>query len=375
MFDKAKISEFYPSAENLMVEPMKIWKLPAGKEDKLAEICSNGEYFLEEKIDGAFYQFVRTKERSYLFGRTISKKNGLLTEKIQNVPHIEEALSVIPPDTVIIGEIYIPGGTSKDVVSIMGCLPPKAVERQKEEPVHYYLHDIIFYNGDNLMALGAEDRYDLLHKLWDECGLAQYSFLRLAEKVTENLEQTISDILARGGEGAVLKKKDAPYTPDKRPAWSTIKIKQMDSIDLVCMGFCPPTKEYTGKEIETWPYWVKTTDDPEFGEVEELSTSCKYGEEGWQPVTKYYAFNQYSAIKIGVYDGNGTLVELGTVSSGLTDEMKQNMSEDPELYLGRVVSLDCMSIDKGSKTLRHPVFKAWRDDKNPEDCKINEVFA
>ena len=370
MFDKAKISEFYPSAENLMIEPMKIWKLPAGKEDKLAEICSNGGYFLEEKIDGAFYQFVRTKERSYLFGRTISKKNGLLTEKIQNVPHIEEALSVIPPDTVVIGEIYIPGGTSKDVVSIMGCLPPKAVERQKEEPVHYYLHDIIFYNGENLMALGAEDRYDILYQLWNECGLAQYSFLKLAEKVTENLEQTISDILARGGEGAVLKKKDAPYTPDKRPAWSTIKIKQMDSIDLICTGFCWPTKEYTGKELETWPYWVKATD-----EVEELSMSCKYGEEGWQPVTKYYAFNQYSAIKIGAYDSNGTLVELGTVSSGLTDEMKQSMSENPNFYLGMVVSLDCMSIDKGSKTLRHPVFKAWRGDKNPEDCKIGEVFA
>ena len=144
----------------------------------------------------------------------------------------------------------------------------------------------------------------------------------------------------------------------------------MDSIDLVCMGFCDPTKEYTGKEIETWPYWVKTT-----GEVEELSMSCKYGEEGWQPVTKYYAFNQYSAIKIGAYDNNGTLVELGTVSSGLTDEMKQSMSENPIFYLGMVVSLDCMSIDKGNKTLRHPVFKAWRDDKNPEDCKISEVFA
>ena len=374
-FNKDNISELYPEAEDMMLPAMLIWKLPAGKEDKLSEVCENGDYFLEEKVDGAFYQFVKTQNYSYLFGRTVSRKTGLLTEKSANVPHIIDALSTIPADTVIVGEIYVPGGTSKDVTSIMGCLAEKAIARQKDKPIHFYLHDITFYNGEDVTALGAEDRYDLLHKLWDECGLAQYSFLRLAEKVTENLEQTISDILARGGEGAVLKKKDAPYTPDKRPAWSTVKIKQMDSIDLVCMGFCPPTKEYTGKEIETWPYWVKTTDDPEFGEVEELSTSCKYGEEGWQPATKYYAFNQYSAIKIGVYDGNGTLVELGTVSSGLTDEMKQNMSEDPELYLGRVVSLDCMSIDKGSKTLRHPVFKAWRDDKNPEDCKINEVFV
>lgn len=373
-FNKDNISELYPEAEDMMLPAMLIWKLPAGKENKLSEVCENGDYFLEEKVDGAFYQFVKTQNYSYLFGRTVSRKTGLLTEKSANVPHIVDALSTIPADTVIVGEIYVPGGTSKDVTSIMGCLPEKAIARQKDNPIHFYLHDITFYNGEDVTALGAEDRYDLLHKLWDECGLAQYGFLRLAEKITENLEQTISDILARGGEGAVLKKKDAPYTPDKRPAWSTVKIKQMDSIDLVCTGFCPPTKEYTGKELETWPYWVKRTDDPEFG-VEELSMSCKYGEDGWQPVTKYYAFNQYSAIKIGAYDDNGTLVELGTVSSGLTDEMKQNMSEDPELYLGRVVSLDCMSIDKGNKTLRHPVFKAWRDDKNPENCKISEVFA
>lgn len=373
-FNKDNISELYPEAEDMMLPAMLIWKLPAGKEDKLSEVCENGEYFLEEKVDGAFYQFVKTQNYSYLFGRTVSRKTGLLTEKGANVPHIMDALSSIPADTVIVGEIYVPGGTSKDVTSIMGCLPEKAIARQKDNPIHFYLHDITFYNGEDVTALGAEDRYDLLHKLWDECGLAQYSFLKLAEKVTENLEQTISNILARGGEGAVLKKKDAPYTPDKRPAWSTIKIKQMDSIDLICTGFCWPTKEYTGKELETWPYWVKMSDDPKFG-VEEVSMSCKYGEEGWQPVTKYYAFNQYSAIKIGAYDDNGELIELGTVSSGLTDEMKQNMSEDPELYLGRVVSLDCMSIDKKEHTLRHPVFKAWRSDKNPEDCKISEVFA
>ena len=373
-FNKDNISELYPEAEDMMLPAMLIWKLPAGKEDKLSEVCENGEYFLEEKIDGAFYQFVKTPNHSYLFGRTVSRKTGLLTEKGANVPHIMDALSSIPADTVIVGEIYVPGGTSKDVTSIMGCLPEKAIARQKDNPIHFYLHDITFYNGEDVTALGAEDRYDLLHKLWDECGLAQYSFLRLAEKVTENLEQTISDILARGGEGAVLKKKDAPYTPDKRPAWSTVKIKQMDSIDLVCMGFCPPTKEYTGKELEKWEYWEMLGGN--------LYQGKYLDENGYAtirtpmfPVTKYYFYGWYSAIKIGAYDDNGTLVELGTVSSGLTDEMKQNMSEDPELYLGRVVSLDCMSISKESKTLRHPVFKCFTHDKNPEECKISEIFS
>ena len=74
------------------------------------------------------------------------------------------------------------------------------------------------------------------------------------------------------------------------------------------------------------------------------------------------------------YNEEGKLVELGTVSSGITDEMRRQMTETPENYVGHVCSLDCMSIDRKEKTLRHPVFKCMRDDKNPHECLINEVF-
>lgn len=363
-FDKDKVEEYYPEAGELMIEPMKIWKLPEGKQDMLSDVCTSNKYFLEEKIDGAFYQFVKTENYSYLFGRTKSVKTGLLTEKSSNVPHIIEALSCIPAGTVIIGEIYYPGKTSKDVTRIMGCLPNEARRRQENNPIHYYLHDIIKYEGTDLINEGAEYRYDILQALFRKYNLEQYDFLRLAEKVDADLETKISNILRAGGEGAVLKKRDAVYSPDKRPAWDTIKIKQMDSIDLVCMGFCPPTKEYTGKEIETWPYW-------ESANGQKISSP----EESAIPVTKYYYYNWNTAIRIGAYDDSGQLLELGTVSSGLTDEIKKDMTEHPESYLNKVCVLDCMSINKKDKTLRHPVFKCWREDKNAEDCIINEIFV
>ena len=50
------------------------------------------------------------------------------------------------------------------------------------------------------------------------------------------------------------------------------------------------------------------------------------------------------------------------------------MGNYPNQYVGRVVSLSCMLIDKEQKTLRHPVFKAWHEDKNPKECKMSEVF-
>lgn len=378
MFDKEKISEFFPGAEDLMIQPMLIWTLPTNKKDKLSEICASGEYFAEEKLDGALYQFCRTNRGNYLFGRTVSVKNGLLTNKIDNVPHINSALSCLPCGTVIVGEIYVPDGTSKNVTSIMGCLPAEAIKRQdKQGKIKYYLHDMIFYNGENMQSWGAEARYQKLVEAWNEFHLEQFDFLRLAESFDTGIEERLSQILAAGGEGIVLKKKDAPYSEGKRPAWATIKCKQMDTIDLVCTRAIEATKEYTGKELETWPYWQERSERNQNGEYTWLSSEGQYYEDYlhnphiYRPVTKPYFYGWKTAIGIGAYDDEGNLKEIGTVSSGLTDEMRAHLDG----YVGQVVSLQCMSIDRKEKTLRHPIVKVWRDDKNAAECKLSEVFS
>lgn len=371
MFDKEKISEFFPGAEDLMIQPMLIWTLPSNKKDKLSEVCASGEYFAEQKIDGALYQFCHTDKGNYLFGRTVSVKNGLLTNKIDNVPHINSALSCLPCGTVIVGEIYVPGGTSKNVTSIMGCLPTEAIKRQdKQGKIKYYLHDMIFYDGEDMQSWGAEVRYQKLVEVWNEFHLEQFDFLRLAESFDTGIEERLSQILAAGGEGIVLKKKDAPYSEGKRPAWATIKCKQMDTIDLVCTRAIEATKEYTGKELNTWEYWVDLSGNPYHGRY--------LNDEGYAtiktpmiPVTKPYFYGWKTAIGIGAYDDEGNLKEIGTVSSGLTDEMRAHLDD----YVGKVVALQCMSIDRKEKTLRHPIVKAWRDDKNAIECKLSEVFS
>lgn len=378
MFDKEKISEFFPGAEDFMIQPMLIWTLPANKKDKLSEICVSGEYFAEEKKDGALYQFCRTDKGNYLFGRTVSVKNGLLTNKIDNVPHINSALSCLPCGTVIVGEIYVSGGTSKNVTSIMGCLPAEAIKRQdKQGKIKYYLHDMIFYNGEDMQSWGAEARYQKLVEAWNEFHLEQFDFLRLAESFDTGIEERLSQILAAGGEGIVLKKKDAPYSEGKRPAWATIKCKQMDTIDLVCTRAIEATKEYTGKELETWPYWQERSERDQNGEYTWLSSEGQYYEDYlhnphiYRPVTKPYFYDWKTAIGIGAYDDEGNLKEIGTVSSGLTDEMRAHLDD----YVGKVVALQCMSIDRKEKTLRHPIVKAWRDDKNAAECKLSEVLS
>ena len=157
----------------LCVEPMKINKIPEGKENLFPSICASGEYFAELKKDGYWYQFEKTDERSYLWSRTTSKVTGILAEKSENVPHIIEVMNRVPAGTIIIGEIYYPGKRSKDVTPIMGSLPDKAIERQNGDYglLHFYIHDMIYYNGKDLMNYGASIRYALLASCYNKYSL------------------------------------------------------------------------------------------------------------------------------------------------------------------------------------------------------------
>lgn len=374
-FSKELLDKYAPEAE--CIQAMKIWKLPDGKENLFPNACNSGDYFAELKKDGYWYEFEKTNNYEYLFSRNVSATTGILTEKLANVPHIREALKVLPCGTILIGEIYYPGKTSKDVTKIMGCLAPEAIKRQQTSGlIHFYLHDIIKFNGFDLQKEGAWTRYQVLVSVWNKYNLSQYPFMELAEAVENNIQEFTAEALSNGEEGAVLKKKDAQYAPDKRPAWSSIKIKKMDFLDCICIGFEDATKEYCGKELNTWEYWEES-----FSDEKKLYHGRYLDDDGMAmiktpmiPVTKGYYYGWKTSMKLGALDDKGHIVEIGTVSSGLTDELKEKFSTNPELYINKVVSIQCMQKDCKEHTLRHGFFKGFRDDKNLEDCTLSALF-
>lgn len=367
IFNQNQVREAYPECV-IMPEAMRVWSLPKGKENMLQEMCENGQYFGQIKKDGYWYQFIQGDTTSYLFSRNTSVATGLLTEKISNVPHIKDALANIPTGTILVGEIYIPGGTSKNVTRIMGCLPAEAIKRQNAEGmIHYYIHDIIYFNGISLMDMKAEDRYDILQNVCNSFGILSNSFIELAEKYNDDLFALVGNSLDNGEEGVVLKKKDAVYSPGKKPAWSAIKCKKVDYADVVAMGFEDATKEYNGTELENWGYWERESDGAKV-------QGQYYEQEGYLAVTKPYYYGWKTSIRIGGYTKDGQLKEIGTVSSGLTDELRKDLAENPEKYMHHVMMVQCMEKDKKAKTLRHPLFKGFRDDKNSVECTLEEIF-
>ena len=124
--------------------------------------------------------------------------------------------------------------------------------------------------------------------------------------------------------------------------------------------------EYKGSELDSWEYWAN------IGADSILSTGTPINK---IPVTKAYYYGWKNAIRISAYNNNGELQYIGTVSSGLTDELRADFAENPDKYLGKVVEVNCMSVDSKEHTLRHAYLVRFRDDKSPEDCKISEIFS
>lgn len=386
----------------LIIEPMKINHIPKGKEHMLPSLCESGEYFAQLKKDGYWYMFEKTETDSYLFSRNKSVETGILTEKGANVPHIMDALNYLPTGTILIGEIYYPGKTSKDVTPIMGSLPDKAWERQTGEYgyLHYYIHDMIRYKGVDLIPYGASIRYELLKRVMESQILDRFvvgdnceSFIELAERVDDNIQEFIECALNGGEEGVVLKKKTAPYSPGKRPAWDTIKIKQTATCDAICLGFDDPTMEYTGKlnvgpnytgpDADQWPYWCICRKDLNTDKIiseHKVPIGQKEIARGidWItiPVTQAYYYGWKTSMRVGAYDNNGNLVQIGSVSSGLTQELQAEAAISGHIkYVGKVVELSGMQKNNEVHTLRHFFFKRFRDDKNPEECTIQNIFS
>ena len=346
------------------------------------------EYIGQEKKDGILMQLEKTDSGYvYLFSRTKSRKTGELVEKSDNFPHIKEWADIyLPNGTILIGEIYVKGGHSNDVTKLSGCTPSNARYRQFDTyeyggPVHYYVFDILRYKGEDIQEKRTLDRIEnYLYNKDLDFAFNNKEYVERADTFYDNFEEHLQKIFSEGGEGMVFKNKDCPYRAGKRSTSSQMfKWKQhLDSVDLICIGLEAPIFEYSGKEIETWPYWMehsKTVDlenlwYPIYGLYYEY---YKKQPHIYKPVTKPAFYGWKNSLSLGCYK-DGKIVYVGKVASGLTDAMRKDMAEHPENYLNKVIQVSCMSVDAKEGTLRHPCFEQVRDDKNPEECLWEDIF-
>jgi ATP-dependent DNA ligase len=323
-----------------VMKPNTVKKDDEKAKKKLDKLLDDPNYAIEEKIDGCHYKMI-----GYRF---FSIDN---VEKTNNFPHLRDFFKKLSMYNLILdGEIHYPGKTSQYATHVTGPAPQGAIDFQEQNGyIHYTIFDILRTPKANWTIRNPYiERRKLLEFFYNNFvkGTEMEEYIHIVPMTVENKRQFLQEILESGREGGVLKKLDSLYYMGKRPMWQWMKIKQEDDVDLVIMGFEPPKMEYTGSNLDNWPYWK---------EVNGVM----------RPVTKFYYYGWIGSVVLGAYV-NGKLTQICT-ASGMDETLRKDMSENPDKYLGRVARVIFMERTADGYP-RHPVFKNLHEDKRPEDC-------
>lgn len=351
----------------------------------VGKMLSRGHWLGSIKYDGFYSRIVKEEGQAHLFSRNVSRKTKFYNDNIDKVPWLKSWVEEDWPDgTDVICEVYYPdlAKTSKDITSILGALPEKAIARQEGEygHLHFWAHDMLKYNGEWLDKKPYEQRYSDLCVQFDieRKPIPEFQVAGCYDSVYIDLEKKAHELIYDGYEGMVIRNADQPFFAGQRKKNIMFKIKKSENdqdIDMVITGFEDPKMTYDGKELSTWRYYMKRTPD---GSVK-MPIGNHYKEylanqDNIVPVTKPYYLGWIGSFLLGAYDDDGNLKTVGKVSSGLTDRIKEEASRLPDRYLGRVVTLGCMSKDNEAMSLRHPYMISF-NPKPAEDCKLSDIFS
>jgi len=369
------------------MEPMRYWAptssmSPEIKRQHLEQMANSGEYIWSQKYDGNWSRAVITPSHKVLQTRGISKKTGTYGEIQNKVFFWEDITQAFENDTVILGEVYLPGGIDKDVGSILRCLDPKAQARQKDKKLEWRIFDILYLDGLNLMNTPVEQRIEYIPEVVKRINNPLVSGIEYHE-MNENFFDDLNKIFSNGGEGAVCYRRSSIYVPGKRgpSAWETCKVKQEISADIDCFitGIEPAARDYTGKDIQTWSLW----EDERSGEKlnGQLYGDYRMGRT-IRPISKGYYFGWPGAIYTSVYDNNGNIIPLCKVA-GLTEDFKTELRDNfdewnmcPLTIGGMMVSTAQAESDGTGISIRHPYIKSIRkNDIDPKDCTLAKILS
>lgn len=301
------------------------------------------EYVATPKFDGEWCMLIKAEGKILARSRSISKVTGTYGDYTQKIPHIIDQFDqFFPNGTVLIGELCFAevDKTSKDVGSVLRCLPPKAIERQKNNPLFFFFFDMLAFDGISYINATYKDRFVKFADFYDsDFGLngafvTEPFYVDSVRREFNDFSSFVEGIWAIGGEGIVIQRLDSIYAPGSRPSWQSLKIKkQLGEIEVPILGLVPATYLYEGDCPDSW----------------------QYKNDKGENITKFAYYGWPGAITV---DYKGKMV---SVASGLTDEDRAWLAEsfDAENPLYAVITAMEETAD-GS--LRHPVLVRIRTD-------------
>lgn len=300
------------------------------------------QWLFEVKWDGYRAIAYLHKSKAHLFSRNQNEMTG-------EFPEIAEALAAVEVDEAILdGEVVALDKEGRSSFSLMqqrtGMKQPGKARGASDNsvPIVYYVFDLLYLHGYNLMEVPLEQRKEMLARIVPRgAGLLRYSDHHVAEG--RALFQVARE---KGLEGIIAKLRAGKYVQKRSREWLKIKITRRQ--EVVIAGYTDPrgSREYFGSLI------------------------------------------------LALYDKNGKLAHVGQVGTGFTQASqaalwkKLKILETEENPFGRKVDTGGRSPhwlnpelvaeikysewthegENGEIKMRAPVFEGLRFDKKPSEC-------
>jgi bifunctional non-homologous end joining protein LigD len=322
-------------ATDELIKKGKRQAMPSGIIPMLATLADSSfddkDWVFEIKYDGY-------RALSYLTGSDVtvmSRKDLSFNKKF---PPVVEALKELGLEAILDGEIVALNEEGRSDFQLL-----QQWQKNGEGELVYYVFDLLWLNGYNLMQLPLVERKQILQEI-----LPEHPMIRYSDHIENKGTQFFKAATEQGLEGIMAKERDSAYTPKIRTRqW--LKIKAVQQQEVVIAGFT----ETRGSR------------------------------------------SHFGALVLGVYENN-KLIYVGHTGSGFTEKslaqiykkLKPLIIDKPPFATKPKTNMPCtwvkpvlvaeVKFSEWTKDniLRQPIFMGLREDKNAKDViKENAVHT
>lgn len=310
-----------------------IWPMGAElpKPEKLKKLWDDDDYVAEIKVSGERLTLTFTGDQVRVSTRSGGKFSpDKPIEVTHRWPQIQQInVKGIPAGTILDGEAFSKIRREEEIAGLFNYRS----NVKMPDDMKFIAFDCVYWGSESLEETPWHQRRLYLEKAINIIGK---DIIEPAAVTHKRKKEFFETVLKYGGEGVVLKHILGKYVQGKKPANVWVKAKKKETYDCVITGFKPGKGKYKNMigSVELSQY-------KEMGKVGEVV--------------------EYKLLKV-------------CNASGIDDELRKEMTENPEAFLGRVAVVDAYERVPGSVNLKQPRIKWIRPEgsKDPKECIIEE---
>ena len=250
-------------------------------------------------------------------------------------PKLVEDLEQVENNVILDGEIVV---LNKDGISQFQAL--QNYDENTPGSLRFYVFDMLFLNGHSMLDMPLLERKSLIPEVIEDLDMVQY-----CDHIEGMGTAFYKKAIDSGMEGVIAKKADATYSPGYRTEkW--LKIKADNSREVLICGYTTSEGAVFGSLI------MGAYEDEELKYIGNCGTG--FSNEEQKALLKKFKSRERK-------------------TSPFSEKINLKGREPVWMRPDLVAEVKYSEITKTGK-LRHPVFKALRKDKEPEEISAEEII-